>query len=98
MRDTHPAEQDHQEERDHDRGSDQSEFFADYREDEIGVRLRQVKHFLTARAQTYSPFAALAERDKRLHQLEARAARHRPWIEERREPLDAIRFRDSLHD
>src|SRR4029077_4401756 len=92
VRDSHPAGQEKQEKRNHDGGSDQAEFLADYGEDEIGVCLGQVEQFLSAGAETYAPFAALAERDKRLYELEAGAARDRPWIKERREPLHSIRF------
>src|SRR5208282_3960873 len=80
------------EEREHrDRAGD-SKLLADYREDEIGMRLRQIEHFLAAGAKPDTPLAAGAERDERLDQLKARTLRDLPWMKEGGQPAHPVGF------
>ena len=72
------AQREQREERDHGRDADEAELLADHREQEIGVRLRQVEQLLDAAAEADAePFAA-SERDQRVRQLIALAIGDRP--------------------
>jgi hypothetical protein len=58
---------------DHRQHADEAEFLGDHREQEVGVRLRQVEELLDAAAQADAePFAA-AEGDQRMRELVALA-------------------------
>ena len=81
--------------RDH---AEESEFLADDREQEVGVRFREVEEFLDARAEPDAdPFAA-AEGDQRMRQLVAGLQRIGPRIQEARDALQAIRRDQDQRD
>src|ERR1700752_587675 len=60
------------------------------------MRLRQIKHFLTAGAETGAPFTTLAQRDDRLDELKTGAARRVPRIEKCRQTLHSVGFCNSV--
>ena len=71
------AEQQPDEQRDHARHADEAQLLGDHREQEIGVRFRQVEELLDARPEPHAePFAA-PERDQRMRQLVALAVADR---------------------
>ena len=67
------------------RGADEPELLADDGEDHVGVRLGQVVDLLHALAEPVAEDVARAEADLRLHDLEARALRVLPRVEEAEE-------------
>src|SRR5437899_6035167 len=73
----------------------ESQLFADHREQEVGMRLREIEELLDARPQSDAePFAA-AECDERVRKLVAAAERIRPGINEAEDPLHAVRGRQD---
>src|SRR5438309_5750306 len=73
----------------------ESQLFADHREQEVGMRLREIEELLDARPQSDAePFAA-AECDERVRKLVAAAERVRPGIHEAEDPLHAVRRRQD---
>ena len=61
--------------RDDQQRADQSKLFADVGEDEVGVRLRQIEELLPSFHQAEAANAAGADRNQRLQDVEAGAAR-----------------------
>ena len=93
QRDHHSAHDDDDEE-EHDEQTDaQTEFLADHRENEIGVRIGQVEHFLPAVAEAESFHSAAAPGDECLHLLQASASLIALRIHESREPAHALGHR-----
>ena len=66
-------------------------FLADHRENEVGVRVGQVEHFLPAVAEPETFDSAAAPRDQRLHLLQAGVLLEAFRIHESREPSHAFR-------
>src|SRR2546423_9144040 len=68
----HNSANDYDDEQKHDEQTDaQAELFADHRENEIGVRVREVEHFLPAVTETESIHSSATPRDERLHLLQS---------------------------
>ena len=83
--------------RDHRAHADETEFLGEHRQDEVGVRLGQVRQLLHRRTEADTePFTA-TDRHQRIRQLVAGIERVGPRIEERLQAADAIRFCDR-HD
>ena len=85
-----PADE-HGEQADHHDHADEAELLGEHREHEIGVRLGQVEQLLHARAEADAEPLAAADRDQRLHELEAAVERVAPGIEEARQAAQAVR-------
>ena len=90
QRDHHSADDDDDEQKNDEQTDAQPELFADHRENEIGVRVRQVEHFLPAVAEAEAFDSAAAPRDQRLHLLQARVFFELLRIHERGEPRHAF--------
>ena len=71
-------------------GPDEPELLADDREDHVRRGFGQVVDLLDALAETDAEEAARAERDHRLHGLEARALRVAPRVEEAEEARASV--------
>src|SRR2546430_8518535 len=77
-------------ERDHRDHPHESQLFADHREQEVGMRFREIEELLDACPQSDAePFAA-AECDQRMRKLVSAAERIRPGIHEAEDPLREI--------
>jgi hypothetical protein len=84
-----------EEQQDHHEHAGEAQLLGDHREQEIGVRFRQVEELLDARAQSHAgPFAA-PERDERVRELVALAVRVRPRIHEAEDALQPVGRRDD---
>src|SRR5439155_21408130 len=91
--DPQPAPDEHDEEPD-DRGSaDEAQLLAYDREDEVGVRLRQVEELLPRAPDALAHEPAVAERQPRLDDLEPAAPRIRPRVDERKDAAEPVRRR-----
>src|SRR5882762_7497548 len=85
------AHSDDADEYDHREHTNQTQFFGDHRHQEIGMRRRQIRQLLHARAEADTePFAA-TESDERLHQLKTAIERIGPRIEKAGDAIHAIR-------
>ena len=73
QRDPEAARRDHCQKAEDEDGPRQAELLADHREDEVGMRLGEVEHLLSAPPEPDAPEAARAERDEGLLQLEVDA-------------------------
>ena len=93
-RDPDPLEGDHQEQHDDRERAEEPELVAEDGEDRIGVGGGKVPEFLLPGTETLTERPTEGEPEDGLDRLEARAARIAPRIEEREDPLQAIRLHD----
>src|SRR5260370_1719175 len=70
QRDHDPANNDDHKQKDHEQAEPQTELFADNRENEICMRVRQIKHLLSAIAQAKPFHSPTAPGDEGLHLLQ----------------------------
>ena len=91
QRDHRPADDDDDEEKHDEQTHPQTEFFADHRENEVGVRVGKVEHFLPAIPEAETFDSAAAPRDQRLHLLQAGVFFEAFRIHESGKPAHAFR-------
>src|SRR5437773_9306457 len=91
QRNHHSANDDDDKQEDYEQAETQTKLFTDDRKNEIGMRVREIKHFLAAVAETEPVDAATAERNQGLHLLQAGVFFETLRIEKCREPTHPLR-------
>ena len=94
LRDPDAAVGQHAEQHDDQQRADQAELLADDRQDEVGVRVRQVGPLLPAGAEADAPPAAGGKRVQTLHRLPSGVLRVLEGVGERGEPRQPVRLGD----
>src|SRR6266513_74034 len=93
--DANPPEREREEEQDDHERTRQTELVAEHREDRVGVWVRQIAELFLPRPEPLAERAAEAERVEHLDRLETEFLWIGPRIEERHEPLKAVRLGDG---
>src|SRR5947209_14866351 len=95
--DPEPAPDEHDEEGDDGERAHQAELLADDREDEVGVRFREIEELLARGADALAEDSAVSEREPRLDDLEPAASRIGPRIDEREDAAQPVRRHPDRH-